>query len=156
MSCIRSVSMMFLVGLSLGGFSACGSVLLNTPVTKSADGWKVTLSQVKEGPDEYIGEEVTLTPAKGEKYIWAVLTVRNEGAEEQTFTYDECMLGEKGQGTAPLVVDRHLDRPATGDRAEAFPPGQERTRDLIYRYPKEQRPTRMKCGNIVLPIPGSR
>lgn len=156
MMSIRRVGTIFVVGLWLGGFSACSSVLMNTPVSKRGDGWVVTLSQVKEGPDEYVGEVVTFLPRTDEKLIWALVTVRSELGDEQTFSYDACTMGGKGQGTGPVVVARHPEVNAAADRAEAFTPGQERTRQLIYQYPKDQRPTRVTCGTIVLPIQGPR
>ncbi len=157
MKSMRGVNTMFLLGAWIGGFSACSSILMNTPVSKRADGWVVTLGQVKEGPDEYVGEGgVEFHPEIGEKFIWMVLTVHNEAAEEQTFSYDACTLTEKGQGTEPLVVARHPDVNSAADRSEAFAPGQERTRQLVFRYPKDQRPTRVKCATIVLPIQGPR
>jgi hypothetical protein len=42
------------------------------------------------------------------------------------------------------------------DRSEAIAPGQDRARQLIYSFPKDLRPTRMKCDKIVLPIQGPR
>jgi len=156
MSSMRPVSVVFLLGVCLGGLSACTSVLLNTPVTKRADGWVLTLGEVKQGPNEYVGEAVTMTPGSGENLVWAVLTVKNEGATEQPFSYEACTLGEKDRGTAPVVVARHPEVALAVDRSEDFTPGQERVRQLIYKYPEEQRPTRVRCGNIVLPIPAAR
>jgi len=156
MKSMRPVTTIILASVCLGGFSACSSVLINAPVSKTADGWVVTLKDLKEGPDEYVGEAVTLRPGKDEKYIWAVLTVRSEAAEEQTFSYDACTLGDKTQATRPVFVDRNEELPSTADREEAFGNGQERTRKLIYRYPEDLRPTRMICGSIVLPIPSRR
>lgn len=152
MMSMRTVSKGLLACVLLGGFSACSTVLMSTPVSKNADGWAVTLSQVKEGPNEYVGEVVTLAPTTGEKLIWTLVTLRNELGQEQTFSYEGCILGGKGQARQPDVVARHGGTNAAVDRAEAFEPGQERTRQLIYEYPKDQRPTYMKCGTIVLPI----
>jgi hypothetical protein len=156
MRSMRPVSTMVLVGMWLGGFSACSTVLMNTPVSKSADGWAVTLGQVTQGPDEYVGERVVMNPGKGETLIWTVVTVRNEGAQEETFSYDACVLEGKGEAREPLAVDRNADVNSTADRSEPYDPGQERTRRLIYTFPKDQRPTRMRCGKILLPIPGRR
>ena len=153
---MRPLTTIVLAGVWLGGLSACSSALLNAPVSKRADGWVVTLSQLKDGPNEYVGEVATMRPGKDERYIWAVLTVRNEAAEEQTFSYDACTLGDKSQATQPVVVDRNEELPSTADREEAFGNGQERTRKLVYRYPEDQRPTRMACGTIVLPIRAPR
>jgi hypothetical protein len=155
MTSMRPVCTFILLGLSLGGLSACTSVLLNTPVTKRADGWVVTLNQVKDGPSEYVGD-VTVTPGKGEKLIWTILTVKSELSQEETFSYDACVLYAEDRACQPVMVDRNEQKPAAVDRAEAYNPGQERTRLLIYTYPKERRPSRMQCNNIVLPIPAAR
>jgi hypothetical protein len=152
MSTMRPVSTMVLVGMWLGGFSACSSVLMNAPVSKNAEGWVVTLSQAKEGPDEYVGEAAGVTPREGEKFIWTLVTVKNEGSQEQTFSYEACVLEGKGESRQPLIIDRNAEVNAAADGSEPFAPGQERTRKLIYKYPKDQRPTRMKCGTIMLPI----
>jgi len=156
MRSMHLVSTMVLVGMWFGGFSACSTILMNTPVSKSADGWGVTLGQVTQGPDEYVGERVVMNPGKGETLIWTVVTVRNESAQEETFSYDACVLERKGEAREPLAVDRNADVNSTADRSEAFDPGQERTRRLIYTFPKDQRPTRMRCGKILLPVPGRR
>jgi hypothetical protein len=158
MRSIRPVSTIVLVGMWLSGFSACSSALLmNTPVSKSVDGWGITLGQVKEGPDEYIGEGgIRVTSDAGEKLIWTLVTVKNESGQEETFSYDTCVLEGKGVSRQPQVVDRHAEVNAAVDRSEAIAPGQERTRQLIYAYPNDQRPTRMKCDKIVLPVQGPR
>jgi hypothetical protein len=158
----RLVSMMVLLGMLLGGFSSCSpALLMNTPVSRRADGWSVTLGQVKAGPDEYIGEGgVNVTSGTDETLIWTLVTVKNESSEEQTFSYDTCVLDWKGEARQPLVVGRpaepSVEVNSAADRSEAIAPGQERTRQLIYTYPKDQPPTRMKCDKIVLPIKGKR
>jgi hypothetical protein len=158
MKSMRPVGTFVVVGMWLGGFSACTSVLVNTPVSKSAEGWALTLDQVKDGPNEYIAlqEAVSVSPGTGENLMWAVLTVRNDNAQEPTFEYDKCSLEGKTQIREPLVVDRHAEMPAAADRSESFDPGQQRTRQLVYSFPKDERPVRMKCGKIVLPIPAAR
>jgi hypothetical protein len=156
MRSMHPVSTLLLVGMWLGGLSACSPVMMNVQVSKSAEGWGVTLGEVREGPDEYVGPEVGLFAQDGEKFIWTVVTVKNELGQEETFSYDTCTLDGKGVSRQPMAVDRNLDVNATADRAEAIQPGQESVRRLIYSFPKEQWPTRMKCGTIVLPIPAPR
>lgn len=150
----RSVRTIILVGIWLGGISACTTVLMNTPVSKRADGWVLTLSQVKQGPNEYEGEGgVLLSAGDNQRLIWTDLTVRNEGVQEQTFSYETCLLVGKDQARELMVVSRREETNAGVDRDEAFEPGQERTRKLVYTYPKDQRPTALRCGAIVLAIP---
>jgi hypothetical protein len=158
MRSIHSVSTIILVGTLLGGFSACSSVLMNTPVSKSADGWSVTLGEVKDAPDEYVGEGgVLVAPGDDQKLIWALVTVKSGLGQEESFSWDSCLLAGNGEARPPSVVDRHAGEVNTAaDRSETFEPGQERTRQLVYTYPKEQRPTSVRCGNIALPIPGPK
>jgi hypothetical protein len=152
---MRSVSAIILLGMWLGGSSACTTVLMNSPVSKKADGWVLTLSQVKQGPNDYEGEGgVLLSAGDNQRLIWTDLTVLNESAQEQTFAYETCFLLGKDQARQLMVVSRRAEKlNAAVDRDEAFEPGQQRTRQLVYTYPKDQRPTAMRCGAIVLAIP---
>ncbi len=158
MKSMRPFGTIVLVGMWLGGFSACTSVLVNTPVSKTGDGWALTLNQLKDGPNEYISlqEAVSVNPGTGENLLWADLTVRNDNAQEPTFEYDKCMLEGKDVARPPLVIDRKADMPSAADRAESFDPGQQRTRLLVYSWPKDVRPARVRCGKISLPIPAAR
>lgn len=161
MSPLRSVGTFIVVGLSLVGLPACSSVLMNTPVSKTAEGWSVTLSQAKVGPNEFIGEGgVRLTSDEGEDMVWTTVTVKNEGGQEQTFVYDTCLLEGGGQVRRPLTVGRppeaETEVAAAVDRSEAYTAGQARLRQLIYSFPKDVRPTLLKCGAILLPIKGAK
>ena len=157
MRSMRSVSTIILVGMWLCGFSACSSVLMKTPVSKTADGWTITLGEVKDGPDEYVGEGgVLVAPGEYQKLIWALVTVRSNLGQEETFSWETCVLAGKGEARQPSVVDRHAEVNSAADRSESFEPGQERTRQLVYTFPKGQRPTAVRCGTIVLPIPRAR
>jgi hypothetical protein len=156
MRSMRPVGTIVLFGMWLGGLSGCTSVLQNTPVSKTAEGWKVTLGEVKEGPDEYVGDVSTVAAGTGERLIWTFLTVKNEAAQEETFNYDSCVLDGKTQTYQPVVVDRNVEVFTAADRAESFEPGVERTRRVLYSFPKDERPKRMRCGAITLPIAAPR
>jgi hypothetical protein len=158
MRSMRLVSTIILVGTWLGGFSACSTVMMNTPVSKAADGWAITLAEVKDFPDEYVGEGgVLVAPGDDQKLIWALVTVKSNLTQDETFAWDTCVLTGKGEARPPSVVDRHAPEVnAAADRSEDFSPGQDRTRQLVYTYPKEQRPTSLRCGNVVLPIPAPK
>jgi hypothetical protein len=148
-----------LLGTCVCAGAACSpAILMSTPVSKSGEGWALTLGQVKEGPNEYIAEGgVGVEPGDDQKLIWALLTVRNDGAQEETFSYDTCLLIGPGQSRPPSVVDRHSGEVnSASDMAEAISRGQDRTRQLIYTYPKDLRPTMIKCGVVVLPIKAAR
>ncbi len=155
MRSMRSITSIMLLGMSLGGISACGStVLSSTPVSKSGDGWAVTLEQAKEGPDEYVGEGGVLVEAgDGQKLVWALVTVRNDGPQEQTFEYEKCFLEGPGEARRPSVIDKHMPELNTAaDRAESFNPGEARTRMIVYTFPSDKRPTTLKCESAALPI----
>jgi hypothetical protein len=155
MKALRPVSTIILAGLWSAGISGCSPVIANTPVSKSADGWELTLGQVKEGPNDYVGEGgILVEPADDQKLVWALLTVKNVGAREETLAYDKCTMNGPGQAFPPLVVDKNagqeFNQPA--DKEESFEPGQDRTRLLVFPYPKDQRPASVRCGTITLPI----
>ena len=160
MRAMRPVTTTILVGMWLFGIAACSpAILVSTPVSKTAEGWSITLSQVKRGPDEYVGEGgILVAPADSQTLIWAVMTFRNDSGQEQEFSYDSCVVSGPGEAFRPLVVDRHGDPEvnAPADKAETFDPGQERTRQLVFPYPTDKRPKSIKCGTIGLPIPAPR
>lgn len=145
-----------LVAIVLASFSACSTVLMNTPMYQRTDGWTITLSQVRDGPDTYPTPQIHYDPGKGEKFIWTLVTVRNDLSSVRTFSYDACDLDGDGQTFLPVLVDRHTFLNALTDKTESFDPGQERTRQLIYSYPKNSRPTRVQCGPIAFPVPQAR
>jgi hypothetical protein len=157
-------SMTSLFALSSLGFCvfagvACApAILMSTPVSKSGDGWAITLGEVKEGPNEYVAEGgVGVEPGDDQKLIWTTLTVRNDGAMEESFAYDTCLLTSPGQSRPPSVVSKREGEVNSAlDMAEAISKGQERTRQLVFTYPKDQRPTSMRCGSVVLPIKSAR
>jgi hypothetical protein len=153
----RPGKMMVLLGLWLGGFSACTSVLVGTPISKKSETWDITLGHVKQGPDEYVGDITTVVAGPDEDLIWTILTVKNVGNSPQMFSYESCMLEAGELSRRPLVVDRNEPEIKTAaDRVEGFNPGQQRTRELVYSFPEKLRPAHMKCDTIVFPIPAAR
>ena len=68
-------------------------------------------------------------------------------------------LGQRGprhgrlEGSLPGLIDRDMTIHALADKVEAFDPGQERGRRLIYSYPADAMPTRAKCANVTFPLP---
>jgi hypothetical protein len=154
-----SVRLTILFGMYVCAATACApTILMSKPVSKTADGGALTLGEVKAGPNEYIGEgAVQVDAGDDHKLIWTLLTVKNAGPQDQTFSYDTCVLTGSGEAIPPSVVDRNAGEiNAAADRAEEFNPGQERTRKLVYNYPEKQRPTAMKCDAIVLPIKAAK
>jgi hypothetical protein len=127
-------------------------------VSKTADGWTITLGEVKDTPDEYVGEGgVLVAPGDDQKLIWTLVTVRSNLTQEETFSWETCVLAGGGEARQPAVVAHRAGEVNTSaDRSEAFDPGQERTRQLVYTFPKDRRPTAVKCGTIALPIPAAR
>jgi hypothetical protein len=160
MNAMRPVSTTILVGMWLVGIAACSpAILMSTPASKTAEGWSITLSQVKDGPDEYIGEGgILVAPADSQTLIWAVMTFRNDSGQEQEFSYDSCVISGPGEAFKPLVIDRHADPEVNSpaDKAETYDPGQERTRQLVFPYPKDKRPKTIKCETVAFPIQGPR
>jgi hypothetical protein len=144
------------IALSLLGSLGCSTVLMNRPSSQRADDWTVTVTEVTEGPNTYPTGGITYRPGSDESFIWASVTIRNELNAARTFSYDACDLDSGSQTYLPVLVDRDTMIHALTDKVESFDPGESRGRRLIFSYPEDSRPTRMRCGPMTIPIPNAR
>jgi hypothetical protein len=139
---------------SLAASASCGTVLYDRPATRQADDWTITVTQLKDGPNTFnMGNGVDFVPADGDRLLYLTITVRNDGRSERQFSYDACDLDAGSKEVLPGLIDRDMTIHALADKVEAFDPGQERGRRLIYSYPADAMPTRAKCANVTFPLP---
>ena len=155
MICVRRVGFVAVVLGAIAGLSGCSTVLLNRPSARQADGWTITLGEVRDGPNVYPTGGTNYGPGDAEKFIWTVVTIRNDVAAVRSFSYDACALDGKGQSYVPVLVDRHTIINSLTEKSESFDPGQVRTRRLIFSYPEALLPAEMRCGPMAWPIPHS-
>jgi hypothetical protein len=143
------------LGLSAGliALAACGTVLYDRPATKQTDGWTITVTQMKDGPNSFpMGNGVNFVPADGDHLMYLTATIRNEANTAREFSYDACDLDAGSHVVLPGLVDRDMAIHALTDKVESFNPGQKRGRRLIFSYPAGTAPTRLKCGDATFPL----
>jgi hypothetical protein len=126
---------------------------MSTPIHQQSDHWAITLEQIQEGPNVYPAGRISYLPGSGEKFIWTMVTVRNEANAIRMFSYDACALDFDGQIFLPVLVSEGSYIKGPADKTESFKPGQARTRQLIYSYPAKIRPARVQCGPITFRVP---
>jgi len=150
---------LFLVSASLATAVAvtasCGSTLLEQRIERSAGGWTVALTKLRDGPNAYErGNNVRNVPAAGTRFLWAWITLRNDGRSPQVFNYDRCDLDDGGSRVLPGLVDRatFVNLPLM-DTTDQLDPGEKLERRLIFSYPWDRFPTRLACGDVVIPLP---
>lgn len=137
-----------LLAVSLVFSAACGTVLYNRPATQQADGWTITVTLLKDGPNSFpMGNGVNFVPADGDHLMYVTVSVRNDAKAAREFSYDACDLDAGTQVVLPGLIDRDMAIHALADKVESFDAGQERGRRLIFSYPAGAAPTRLKCGN---------
>jgi hypothetical protein len=142
-----------LADLFLGG---CGTVLASGPITQRADGWAITLLELRDGPNGYARGNITYTPARHQRFLWVTATFRNDAPAVRDFSYDACALDAGDEIFLPVIVDRALFANAPTDGVESYQPGEERKRKLAFSYPDERMPTHLRCGASVIAFPRLR
>jgi hypothetical protein len=135
-------------------FAACGTVLYDHPTTRQADGWTITVTRLKDGPNSFpMGAGVTFVPPDGHRLLFLTLSVRNDTGVKREFSWDACDLDAGAETVLPGMVDRDMAIHALADKVEDFDPGEARGRRLLYAYPGEGYPTRVKCGLSTFEFP---
>jgi hypothetical protein len=145
-----------LVGFALAlAAGACGgTTLMNQRVEAKAKDWTIAVTEVSDGPNRYnMGGNVTYVPADDERFLWVSLSIRNDRAAAQTFTYDRCGIDLNSQEVLPSVVDRAwVILSEIHDKQDEMKPGEVVTRRLVFSYPESRLPTRLTCGEAVIPL----
>jgi len=143
----------FTVALALT--ASCGTTLLEQRVERSSGGWTVALTKLRDGPNAYErGNNVRNVPAAGTRFLWAWITLRNDQRTPQVFNYDRCDLDDGGSRVLPGLVDRatFVNLPLM-DTTDQLDPAEQLERRLIFSFPVDRFPTRLACGDVVIPLP---
>jgi hypothetical protein len=127
---------------------------MNTRVEARAKDWTVAVTRVVDGPGRYnMGGSTTYVPADGERFLWISVTVRNDRQSTQTFTYDRCGLDLGSREVLPSIVDRDMViLSEIHDKQDNIGVGEVVSRRLIFSYPEARYPTRLVCGEAVIPL----
>jgi hypothetical protein len=132
---------------------ACAREIVNQPQSRQGDDWSLTLRLLTDGPARWSSGDVRHTPARGERFIWAHLTLRNDRMVPRRFNFDRCDLDDGRELFVPVLVDADSFLSAAASRDPVLGPGETITRKLIFAYPEARSPTRLSCAPMVIPLP---
>jgi hypothetical protein len=139
--------------LSTALASGCAREIVNQPQSRQGDDWNLTLRLLTDGPAGWSSGDVHHTPARGERFIWAHLTLRNERPVPRRFNFDRCDLDDGREVLVPVLVDADSFLSAAASRDPVLAPFETITRKLIFAYPETRSPTRLSCAPMVIPLP---
>lgn len=148
----RSVLVVASFALWMG---ACARTIVNQPIQHQGDGWTLVVRKVTDGPNSINQGNVTLKPAKGDRFIWVSLTLQNDQRQARSFNFDRCDLDMGADVVVPGVVthDMVVGYPSDMNHAPQLDPGESVERRLIFTYPDGRSPTRLRCEPMVYPLP---
>ena len=151
----RAGGVLALAGLLAVGAGGCFTrFIMRGDVIRSADGWTITLSALKDGPNsvQTAGDGTYAVPPRGSRFLWAWIDVRNDVGARRTFGYDTCDMDLGDTAVLPSIIGRFPSESAD-HRSDDYNAGEEISVHLIFSYPKGLFPTRIRCGNTVFAVP---
>jgi len=149
---VRVAPLAFLLAVS------CGTTLMKEDIRRQSDGWTVTFHELRDGPNGYTSRDSTnYTPKSGERFLWVVLSVRNDGSGPREFTFDSCGLELAGEGVSvPLYVGLNMGTTAQVSPTPELAAGEEITRKLAFGYPEKKLPQKLVCFGNEIPLVAHR
>lgn len=136
------------------GLSGCGgTTLLDQRVETKAKGYTLAVVEVTDGPNTYERGTQRVVPEDGLRFLWFNVQLRNDMATEQVFNYDRCDIDFGQEVILPNLVD--MDKFVNllvEDKEETLAPSEEISRNLIFAFPEDKYPTRLQCGDLVIPL----
>jgi hypothetical protein len=133
--------------------SACAREIVNQPQSRQGDDWSLILRLVTDGPAGWSSGDVHHTPARGERFIWAHVSLRNDRPVPRRFNFDRCDLDDGRDLFVPVVIDADSFVSAAASRDPVVGPGETINRKLIFAYPEKRSPTRLACAPMVISLP---
>jgi len=126
---------------------------MDQPVNRAGDSWDLTLRKLTDGPNAYNVEGVAYSPVKGQRFIWAHITLHNQQKVPRKFNFDRCELDDGDQQILPAKVDFDAFVTHDANREPELSGDETITRRLIFAYPKHHSPTRLTCLPMVIALP---
>jgi hypothetical protein len=135
------------------GPCACATTLLDQRVETQAKGFTLAVTEVTDGPNTYERGTRRLEPDDGLRFLWFKVELRNDMTREQVFNYDRCDIDSGEDAVLPNLVDMDkLLNLLVEDKEETLAAGELITRNLIFAFPEDRYPTRLRCGELVIPL----
>jgi hypothetical protein len=131
--------------------ASCATTLYKEDVKRQSDGWTLVFHELAAGPDGFTTRGGTgYVPPSGERYLWVVLSIRNDAARARKFIFASCSLELGDQESLPLYVGLNFGTTAQTDDTPELASGEVITRKLAFSYPEGRLPSRLTCfGNVV-------
>jgi hypothetical protein len=141
---------LLLIALLLAATS-CSTSLLKRDIQRQSDGWTLTFHEFLDGPNGFTARSgAGFVPPSGERYMWVVLSIRNDAATERQFNFQSCGLELGNDESLPLYVGLNIGTSAQVTATPDVAPGEQITRKLAFAYPKDRQPSRLTCfGNVI-------
>jgi hypothetical protein len=138
------------LALALALVTGCATSLLKQDIQRQSDGWTVVFHEFLDGPNGFTTRGGTqYVPPSGERYLWIVLSVRNDASAARQFNFDSCGLELGNDESLPLYVGLNIGTTASVTKTPELAAGEEITRKLAFSYPKDRSPARLTCfGNV--------
>jgi len=133
--------------------AGCAREIVNHPQSRQGDDWSLILRLLTDGPARWSSGDVRHVPARGERFIWAHVTLRNDRMVPRRFNFDRCDLDDGRDVVVPVLVDADSFMSAAASRDPVLGPGETITRKLVFAYPETRSPTRLQCAPMVIPLP---
>lgn len=133
--------------------SGCGQSILQRPASASAGAWNIKTEDVLDGVNAYNTAAGSFEPGAGQRFLWVEVKLTNISPQKRRFNWDRCDLDDGSDAYLPgVVVERSGIGSAPVAGVEILAPGDKLDRWLIFSYPEKKYPTRLKCGDVVIPF----
>lgn len=135
--------------------SGCGVTLLDQRVEGEAKEWHLAVTKILDGPDETIYGPYRMMAGPGHRFLHVYVALKNLGDHTRGWNWRRCGLDYGSEEYLPVLAmpvtmtyapmdDKFKDNVFRGEEIE---------RRVVVNYPAgDTLPTRLKCGDIVLPL----
>jgi hypothetical protein len=138
--------------LSICLASACRTSLLRHPTKSETDDWTLVVVKAHKGPDTYRARNGYIEPQSGAHFFSFDIRLTNLARVGRWFNYDWCDLDAGKERILPSIVRYEPQDELEAPEFEPLAPGREIVRTLIFAYPDDQKPTRLACGTLSIPL----
>jgi hypothetical protein len=137
--------------------TSCATSLMKRDVQRQSDGWTLTFHELLDGPNGFTSRgAVDHVPKSGMRFLWVILSIRNDASTAREFTFDSCGLDAEGGASLPLYVGLNLGTTAEVSTTPQLAAGETITRKLAFGYPQGKLPSRLVCFGNEIDVVSSR
>lgn len=130
--------------------AGCVKSILTRPVSATDGAWRIETTAFTDGPNEWGTMAHRWEPEDGTRFLWAGVDLTNTSPQKRRFNWDRCDLDDGADAHLPALVVHENGVPGGG--VDIVEPGQKLQRSLVFSFPEGKWPTRLKCGDAVMPL----